>query len=128
MRSDDISRVLHRYWDQKIFSDVTIAADSIVGHKIYLHITLAARPKISTISYHGVKKSEREDIEERLGLRSGSQISPDIVDRAKIIIKRYFEEKGYKNAIIEIVQKRRRIGNEPGYCRREHRQERKDKK
>ena len=102
---DDISRVLHRYWDQKIFSDVTIAADSIVGHKIYLHITLAARPKISTISYHGVKKSEREDIEERLGLRSGSQISPDIVDRAKIIIKRYFEEKGYKNAIIEIVQK-----------------------
>lgn len=102
---DDISRVVRQYWAQRIFSDVTISADSIAGKKIYLHIRLSARPKISSISYHGVKKSEREDIEERLGLRSGSQISPDIIDRTKIVIQRYFEEKGYKNATVEIVQK-----------------------
>ena len=101
----DITNVLQRYWRQKIFSDVVIAADSIVGQKIYLHITLKARPKISAINYHGVKKSQKEDIEQRLGLKVGSQISPDIADRAKIIIKRYFEEKGYKNATVDIVQK-----------------------
>lgn len=100
----DITNVLQRYWKQKIFSDVSISADSIVGNKIFLHITLTARPKISTINYHGVKKSQREDIEQRLGLKAGSQISPDIIDRAKIIIKRYFEEKGYQNAKVEIVQ------------------------
>ena len=38
------------------------------------------------------------------GLKAGSQISPDIVDRAKIIIKRYFEEKGYQNAKVEMLQ------------------------
>ena len=101
----DITNVLQRYWRQKIFSDVVISADSIVGQKIYLHITLKARPKISAINYHGVKKSQKEDIEQRLGLKVGSQISPDIADRAKIIIKRYFEEKGYKNATVDIVQK-----------------------
>ena len=100
----DITNVLQRYWKQKIFSDVSISADSIVGNKIYLHIKLTARPKIYTINYHGVKKSQREDLEQRLGLKAGSQISPDIVDRAKIIIKRYFEEKGYQNAKVELLQ------------------------
>ena len=100
----DITNVLQRYWKQTIFSDVSISADSIVGNKIYLHIKLTARPKISTINYHGVKKSQREDLEQRLGLKAGSQISPDIVDRAKIIIKRYFEEKGYQNAKVEMLQ------------------------
>ena len=100
----DITNVLQRYWKQKIFSDVSVSADSIVGNKIYLHIKLAARPKISTLNYHGVKKSQREDLEQRLGLKPGSQVSPDIIDRAKIIIKRYFEEKGYQNAKVEILQ------------------------
>ena len=100
----DITNVLQRYWKQKIFSDVSVSADSIVGNKIYLHIKLAACPKISTLNYHGVKKSQREDLEQRLGLKPGSQVSPDIIDRAKIIIKRYFEEKGYQNAKVEILQ------------------------
>lgn len=101
----DITNVLQRYWQQKIFSDVVISADSIVGDKIYLHISLKARPKISAINYHGVRKSQKEDLEQRLGLKAGSQISPDIADRARIIIKRYFEEKGYKNAKVDIIQK-----------------------
>ena len=37
----DITNVLQRYWKQKIFSDVSISADSIVGNKIYLHIKIS---------------------------------------------------------------------------------------
>ena len=48
-----------------------IAADSIVGDKIYLHFYLALRPRVSTINYIGVKKSEREDLETKLGLLKG---------------------------------------------------------
>lgn len=101
----DISDAVRRYWDQKLFSNVSIEADSIVGNKIYLHIKLTAQPRITSISYSGVKKSEREDIEARLGLSVGNQITPNMVDRAKIIIKRYFEEKGFKNAEVDILQR-----------------------
>lgn len=39
---------------------VAIAADSIVGEKLYLHIYLAVRPRISNINYIGLKRaSER---------------------------------------------------------------------
>jgi outer membrane protein insertion porin family len=63
------------------------------------------RPRVSTINYNGVKKSEREDLEAKLGILKGGQITPNMIDRAKILAKRYFDEKGYKNAEIEIMQR-----------------------
>ncbi|MBQ5731412.1 MAG: outer membrane protein assembly factor BamA, partial [Bacteroidaceae bacterium] len=54
---------------------------------------------------NGVKKSEREDIESQIGLFKGNQITPDMVSRAKRIIERYFEAKGYKNADVNILQR-----------------------
>ncbi len=101
----DMSDAIRRYWEQGLFSSVRIEADSIVGSRIYLHVYLTAQPRISSINYHGVKKSEREDIETSLGLQTGSQITPNMVDRAEYIIKRYFEEKGFKNAEVSIVQR-----------------------
>ena len=70
-----------------------------------MKISLTQRPRISEIRYHGVKKSERQDLETRLGLVKGSQITPNLVDRAKTLIKRYFDDKGFKNAEIIISQK-----------------------
>ena len=99
-----VTAAIKRYWQQGLFSDVSISADSIVGNKIYLHIQLTARPRLTKINYNGLKKSEREDLEKRMGLKEGNQISTNIIDRAKIIVRSYFEEKGYKNATIEILQ------------------------
>ena len=102
---NDISEAIRRYWAQKLFSNVRIEADSIVGNSIYLHIFLTAQPRVSSIQYHGIKKSEREDLEQMLGLGVGAQITPDMIDRAKHIIKRHFDGKGYNNAEVEIVQR-----------------------
>ncbi len=102
---EHISEAVRRYMEQKLFSSVRIEADSIVGSKIYLHVYLTAHPRISSINYTGVKKSEREEIEKRLGLQIGSQITPDMMNSAKIYIKRYFDEKGFKNAQVDIQQR-----------------------
>lgn len=51
----DISEAVRRYWNQKIFSNVEIVADSIVDGKAYLHVKLTAQPRISSIRYTGVK-------------------------------------------------------------------------
>ena len=101
----DMSDVVRRYWDQKLFSNVRIEADSIAGSTIYLRIKLTTRPRISSINYSGVKKGEREDLENIVGLQTGSQVTPDIIDRAKKIIKNFFDGKGYKNAEVDIVQR-----------------------
>lgn len=100
-----ITDAVKRYWKHGLFSDVSITADSIVGDNIYLKIHLAPRPRISNINYNGLKKSEREDMEKKLGLLKGGQITPNMIDRAKVLAKKYFDDKGYKNAEINIRQR-----------------------
>ena len=100
-----ITDAVKRYWRHGLFSDVKISADSLVGNKIYLHISLTARPRVSTINYIGLKKSEREDMEQKLGIIKGMSLHPNVIDRAKILAKKYFDDKGFKNADIEILQR-----------------------
>ncbi|WP_018910920.1 BamA/OMP85 family outer membrane protein [Prevotella veroralis] len=100
-----ITDAVKRYWKHGLFSDVSISADSIVGDKIYLRINLLPRPRVSTINYNGLKKSERDDLEKKLGLLKGGQITPNMISRAKILAKKYFDDKGYKNADINILQR-----------------------
>ena len=102
---DDITNAVKRYWKHGLFSKVAVAADSIVGDKLYLHIYLSVRPRISNINYIGLKKSEREDMEQKLGMVKGTQLTPNMIDRAKILAKKYFDDKGFKNADIEINQR-----------------------
>ena len=102
---NEITEAVKRYWNHGLFSDVRISADSIVGNKIYLHIALKPRPRVSQINYIGLKKSERDDMEQKLGILKGGQITPNMIDRAKILAKKYFDDKGFKNADIEIRQR-----------------------
>ena len=101
----EITEAVKRYWKHGLFSKVAISADSIVDSKVYLCIHLALTPRVSDIIYTGVKKSEREDMESKLGIMKGSQITPNMIDRAKILAKKYFDSKGYKNAEINILQR-----------------------
>ena len=101
----DISEAVRKYWAQKIFSNVEIVADSIVENKVFLHVKLTAQPRISSIHYNGVKKSEREDCEKIIGFQPGNQITTDMVNRAEHYIKKHFEEKGFKNCEVHIVQR-----------------------
>ena len=101
---NQITEAVKRYWRNGLFSKVQITADSIVGSKVYLCIHLGLRPRIKNINYHGIKKAEREDMETKLGMLKGIGLTRNIIDRAKILAKRYFDEKGYKNAEINIIQ------------------------
>ena len=101
----EITEAVKRYWKHGLFSKVSITADSIVDSQVYLCIHLALRPRISTINYTGVKKSEREDLESKLGMAKGMSLTKNLIDRAQILAKKYFDDKGYKNAEINISQR-----------------------
>ena len=102
---EEITKAVKRYWRNGLFSNVAISVDSLVGDSAYLHIQLTQRPRISEINYYGVRKNEKDDLKEKIGLIKDNQLTPNMIDRAKILAQRYFTEKGYKNAVINIVQR-----------------------
>ncbi|MDR1222133.1 MAG: outer membrane protein assembly factor BamA [Tannerella sp.] len=102
---EEITEAVNRFWRQGLFSDIKILATRMVDDKVWLEIRVKPRPRISEITYNGVKKGERTDLDTKLNLRKGQQITPHIVDRAKILIKKYFDDKGFKNVDIDVVEK-----------------------
>ncbi len=112
---EQITKAIRRFWKQGLFSDVKIKANKIEGDKIWLEIVLKQRPRVSEVVYQGVKKSEREDIEVKVGLRAGSQLTPNIIDNTKTVIKKFFAEKGFHNAEVTIRQYADQ--DHPGYVR-----------
>lgn len=102
---DDVTEAVKNYWKHGLFSSVKIEADAIRGDSIFLNIVLATRPKVSAININGVKNHEKEDLEGKIGIVKGYQITPNRIDIAKKVIKDYYDEKGFKNAEVEIVQK-----------------------
>ena len=107
----EITDAVKRYWKHGLFSRVAITADSIIGNKVFLCIHLALCPRITEINYIGVKKSEREDLESKLGMARGMSLTRNLMDRATILAKRYFEDKGYKNVEVDITQRPDVTGN-----------------
>ena len=110
---DAISNAVKRFWKQGLFSDVKILANKIQDGKVWLTIALKERPRVSEVNYIGLKKSEKEDLEIRVGITKGNQITPNISDRAKKVIDKYMEEKGYLNVLVNVYQ--RNDPNKPGF-------------
>ena len=101
---EEITQAVKRYWRNGLFSNVAISVDSLVGDSAYLHIQLTQRPRIAEINYNGIRKNEKDDLMEKMGLVKDNQLTPNMIDRAKILAQRYFSEKGYKNADINFTQ------------------------
>lgn len=98
----EINAAARRLWRQALFSNVSIAVEKTVGDKVWLELNLRQQPRISKINYYGLKRGEQKDVEERLKLMKGNHITPNIVNRAKEIVKKYYADKGFGNAEVRI--------------------------
>ena len=101
---EEITAAVKRFWRQGLYSKVQINAEKIVGDKVWLEISLKARPRMSEMVFNGVKGGEKKDLTEKLGMIPGQQLSPNILDQARTIIERYYAAKGFKNAKVTITE------------------------
>ena len=100
-----ISDAIRTLWRQQLFEDITFKVASKSGKKVYLDIQLKELPKMSKYYITGVKKVWKDDIREDLELRAGKVVNDNLVVMSSNRIKKYFKEKGYLNATVEVIQK-----------------------
>ena len=110
---DEITNVMRRFMRQGLFHNVQIGYTRIEDGKIWLHIALQERPRISEVNFHGLRRSEIENIEPRLGLVPGNQITPNLSDRAELVARRLLAERGFANAEVRVLQRNDPV--RPGY-------------
>ncbi len=104
--SEQLSDVVKRIYQQRFFSNVGLYIDSLSANRdtCSLVLELQERPRVSRWSFKGVKKSEQTEIEERVKLRRGGELSDYVVKSTSDIIKKYFSEKGFLKTTVSVEQ------------------------
>ena len=101
---DEIKSAAKRFWRQGLFSKVQILVEKIYHDQAWLVFNLRQQPRVSEVNYYGMKGGEKKEIIERLGFQPGSQMTPNIADRIKVIVEKYYANKGFGKATCEVVQ------------------------
>jgi len=100
-----ITAAIEKLWSQGLFSDVKINKTSIEGNKIFLDIYLGERPRLSRFSFSGVNRNETQDLQEKIQIFTGSQVTENLLNNATKIVKDHFIEKSFYNVEVNITQR-----------------------
>ena len=100
---DDITQATKRLMRQGLFQQARFSLDKIYGDKAWIVLQVTPQPRISQVNYIGMKKGERDELQNRLNLMKGNQITQNIVNRAKLIVEKFFRDKGFSNAQVNIT-------------------------
>lgn len=105
---DDMSSIVNRLWMQRYFEDVAMVVDSIVPatDTAFFKISIVERPRVSRWTFSGVKTGEQKELMERLNLKRGGEFSDYVAKTASDIIIRYFKEKGFLLAEVDVQTKK----------------------
>ncbi|MAZ93821.1 MAG: outer membrane protein assembly factor BamA [Lentimicrobiaceae bacterium] len=102
---DAITGAIRRLWDQGLFDNISIVASDIKANKIFLKIILHERPRLSKFSFNGIRKTEADDIREKINLSRGDVVTDHLLIRTKNIIEDFYADKGFLNSEITITEK-----------------------
>jgi outer membrane protein insertion porin family len=103
---DKIRKAIDKLWTQGLFEDISITSSKISDDIIYLNINLKERPRLSKFSFKGIKKSEADDLREKINLVANDVITENVIIRTSNIIKNHFIGKGFLNTTVNIEQNR----------------------
>ena len=101
---EDISSGIRKIWEQGLFEDVAINATDFVGGKVFLQIVIKEKPRVSRFSFSGIKKSEADEIRNKINLSRGDIATEHLLTKTTRIIEDYYRDKGYYNVAIDIEQ------------------------
>ncbi|WP_369750917.1 outer membrane protein assembly factor BamA [Pontibacter sp. BAB1700] len=102
---EDISRAIQKLWDQGLLGDVDVYVTRIEGNQIFLNFDLKERPRLSRFEFNGINKSQQDALREKINLIRGKVVTDAVLNQTRNIIRKYYAEKSFLNAKINIVQR-----------------------
>ena len=101
---EDLSAILKRIYLQRYFSDVALFVDSVQQDTAFIRLHLQERPRVSRWEFEGIKSGERSDLNDKLKLRRGSELSEYIINSTSEIIRKFYVEKGFLQTEVNVIQ------------------------
>lgn len=101
---DQFSKAIMNLWKQNLFADIEINFTKIEGESVFIEIAVEERPRLSKYKLNGIRKSDIDELEGKVGLIPGRVVTENVKRNAIDAIQKYFTEKGFASATVEIVE------------------------
>ena len=98
---DDISQAIKSLHQTGLFSDVEIVETGRETGGIYLKIIVQEQPRLAEYKIDGVKRSQREDLREKINLVPGYAVTESSLAQAENTIRRYYQKEGHWDIKVE---------------------------
>jgi outer membrane protein insertion porin family len=102
---DKISDAIRKLWKQRLFVDIGVYAAEFRGNDVFLVIQVKEAPRMSKFDFKGIKKSEADNIREKVDLKSMTICNDNMKNNAVAVMKEYYDDKGYFNAKINVLER-----------------------
>jgi outer membrane protein insertion porin family len=94
---EDLSSAIKKIWEQKLVGDVTANITKVEGNRIWINFHLTERPRVSKINFEGARKSDREELKNKVNISLGQIVTDAMIKNGVQKIKQYYIDKGYLN-------------------------------
>jgi len=102
---DEIADAVRKLWTNQLFSDIDIRLAEARGDDAYLVIVVKEMPRLGVFRFDGIKKSEADNLREKMKIRTGNVANENLKATAINVIREYYLEKGFYNAQVSIKEK-----------------------
>jgi len=103
--SDLFSKAIANMWRQKLFSGVQIYVTNIQDDNVAIEINVVERPRLGNFKFIGIKKSDAEELQGKIGLTKQTIITENIRRNVKEITTKFYQDKGFQNISVRIDER-----------------------
>ncbi len=101
---DNFAKAITKLWTQNMFTNINIYITKLEGENIWVEIDAVERPMLSDFKFKNVRKSEADELKDKVGLFKTRVVTDNMKLSAKENIIKYYIEKGFQGAAVEIEE------------------------
>ncbi|HET9432506.1 MAG TPA: POTRA domain-containing protein, partial [Chitinophagaceae bacterium] len=103
--SDIFAKAIANLWRQKLFSEVQVYVTAIQDDKIDIELNVVERPRLGNFKFEGIKKTEAEELQGKIGLAKQTIITENIRRNIVEVTSKYYRDKGFENINVRIEER-----------------------
>ncbi|MDX1939637.1 MAG: outer membrane protein assembly factor BamA [Saprospiraceae bacterium] len=102
----EIPKAIKALWKLRLFTNVQIVQEKIIGDVIFLEIIVQERPRLTQYTYRNIKKTYHDDLNEQVNkhILKGGIVTENVKVNAQKEIEKFFIDKGYLDASVRVEE------------------------
>jgi outer membrane protein insertion porin family len=102
----EIPKAMRSLMRLRLFTNVQIVLDKVIGDVVFLEIQLQERPRLSKYAYLNIPKSYHENLNEQVNkfLLKGGIVTEDVKLNAQRAIEKFYIDKGFFDARVTVTE------------------------